>query len=248
MTLGLVSERSFKRHISDKIKDYWQSNNQHCITSLHTTMSSVFPPQDQRPLTAYQHRITTPHTQPSHLAKTRFTIIRLLTPIWWKKKACIFSKFTNFCLSKINKINPTLLSVVFSSHTHAYSWTGRRWLCDTHFGRPDLSTSENQYYSLPVIHSVGSDRGITHFFTATRYTTEGVGGKRTNEQYGLRSAPSARSVVWWPFFVQLFVHFVDYRWECIFREISTKLPGMPTHIDWSSLTASFCWPLSTQDC
>ena len=49
-------------------------------------------------------------------------------------------------------------------------------------------------------------------------------------------------------FVQIFVHFGDYRWECIFREISIKLPGMPTHLEWSSLTVSFCWPLSTQDC
>ena len=28
---------------------------------------------------------------------------------------------------------------------------------------------------------------------------------------------------------------------CIFREISSKLRGMPTHLDWSSLTADCCW-------
>ena len=39
--------------------------------------------------------------------------------------------------------------------------------------------------------SSGFRRGITHFFTATKNTTEGVEG-RTNEQYGLGSAPSAR--------------------------------------------------------
>ena len=35
---------------------------------------------------------------------------------------------------------------------------------------------------------------------------------------------------------------------CISSEISTKLLGMPTHPDWPSLTASFCWPLLTLDC
>ena len=45
--------------------------------------------------------------------------------------------------------------------------------------------------------------------------------------------------------------------ECISCEISTKLPGMPTHPDWPSLTASapylmptglFCCPVSTANC
>ena len=33
--------------------------------------------------------------------------------------------------------------------------------------------------------------------------------------------------------------------KCILCEISTKPRGMLTHLDWSSLTAPFCWPLST---
>ena len=41
--------------------------------------------------------------------------------------------------------------------------------------------------------SSGFCRGISHFFMATRNTTEGVGEK---EQYGLRSAPSARVILW----------------------------------------------------
>ena len=48
-------------------------------------------------------------TQPSHSAKKKFTSLRLLVPIWWKKKACIFSKSTNFYLSKINEIKPNSL-------------------------------------------------------------------------------------------------------------------------------------------
>ena len=83
-------------------------------------------------------------------------------------------------------------------------------------------------------------QGYHAFLYGHKKYDQGSGRKRINEHYGLRSAPSARRVVLWHFFVQIFVHFVDYRWECIFREISTKLLGMPTQIDWSSLTASFC--------
>ena len=86
------------------------------------------------------------------------------------------------------------------------------------------------------------------FICSHKKYNRGSQRKRTNEQHGLRSAPSARRVVLWNFFVQLFVHLVDYRWECIFREISTKLLEMPTHLGWSSLNASFSWPLSTEDC
>ena len=71
---------------------------------------------------------------------------------------------------------------------------------------------------------MGSDRGIIHFFTATRNTAEEVGEKWTNEQYGLRSAPSTRRVLrhFFFFFVQLFMHFVDYRGRIFFGETPTK--------------------------
>ena len=36
-----------------------------------------------------------------------------------------------------------------------------------------------------MIHIVGSDRGITHFFTATRNTTEGVGEKEQTNNMDL---------------------------------------------------------------
>ena len=53
----------------------------------------------------------------------------------------------------------------------------RRQMWYTPSAAPDTSTSLKQYYSWPVIHPVGSDRGITHFLTVTRNTTEGVGEK-----------------------------------------------------------------------
>ena len=106
---------------------------------------------------------------------------------------------------------------------------------------------------------MGSDRGITHFFTATRNTTEGVGErKRTNEQYGLWSAPSARRIVLWHFFfctafhafcrLSLGVYFsrnfskatrnANSSWlvfpHC-FLLLTVVDSGLLTHLDWSLL-------------
>ena len=82
--------------------------------------------------------------------------------------------------------------------------------------------------------SSGFRRGITHFFTATRNTTEGVGEKeQTNEQYGLGSVPSASRVVLWYVFVQLFVHFADYRGRIFFAKLLQRPRGIPTHL-WPS--------------
>ena len=57
--------------------------------------------------------------------------------------------------------------------------------------------------------SSGFHQGISHFFMATKNTTERV-ERRTNEQYGLGSTPSTRrGVLWW--FCAAFCAFVDYR-------------------------------------
>ena len=58
--------------------------------------------------------------------------------------------------------------------------------CDNTPCGHNTSTSSNNSV-LAGDSSCGSDRGITHFFKATRNTTEEVGEKeqRTNEQYGL---------------------------------------------------------------
>ena len=75
LTLGLVPERIFMRHVSDKIKDHWQPSNPHCITMLHTTKS---PDKEQ----------TYIHLPPD--------------PYLVKEKATIFSK-ANIYLFKTNK-------------------------------------------------------------------------------------------------------------------------------------------------
>ena len=113
------------------------------------------------------------------------------------------------------------------------------------FGRPEYINFFETILFMARDSSSGFRQRYHTFLYGHKKYNRGRGRKRTNEQYGLRSAPSARRVVLWHFLVQLFVHFVDYRWGCIFREISTKLLGMPTHLDWSSLTGPFCCPFST---
>ena len=75
----------------------------------------------------------------------------------------------------------------------------------------------------------------TFLFGHKKYNRE-CGRKRTNEQYGLRSAPSARRVVLWHFFVQLFVHFVDTgsvffaKFLQSYEECQLILTGLPAQI------------------
>ena len=94
--------------------------------------------------------------------------------------------------------------------------------------------------------SSGSDRGITHFFMATRNTTEGVGEKeqRTKKKRTMWALVNSKckkggSVTLHSMCI------CRLTLACISSEISSKPRGMPTHPDWPSLTASFCWPLST---
>ena len=96
----------------------------------------------------------------------------------------------------------------------------------------------------------GSDRGIAHFFMATRNTIKRVGGKRTNEQYAwVNSKCMKRSYV--KLCIPLCICRLTLAW--ISSKISTKLQGMPTHPYRSSLTAldhisskwSLRYPVST---
>ena len=96
--------------------------------------------------------------------------------------------------------------------------------------------------------SSGFQQGYHSFLYGHKKYNWGSGRKRTNEQYWLRSALSARRVVLWHFFVQLFMHLVDYRWECIFRETPTEATRNANSSLTILLTASFCWLLSTLDC
>ena len=86
----------------------------------------------------------------------------------------------------------------------------------------------------------GSDRGIAHFFIATRNTTKGEVRKRTNEQNTWVNSRCKRGVML--HCIPLCICRLTQAW--ISSEISTKLLGMPTYLDRSSLTALD--PLSCQ--
>ena len=82
--------------------------------------------------------------------------------------------------------------------------------------------------------SSGFRQGHHTFLYSHKKYNRGSERKRANEQYGLRSAPSARRIVLWHFFVQLFVHFVDYRGRIFFAKLLQKPLGMPIHLWLSS--------------
>ena len=82
-------------------------------------------------------------------------------------------------------------------------------------------------------HLSGSNRGIVHFFQATRNTIKGVRKKeQTNNMLGLTQMQEVK--LWHSAF--LCVCRLTLAW--ISSEISTKLLGMPTHLDRSSFTAA----------
>ena len=72
--------------------------------------------------------------------------------------------------------------------------------------------------------------GYFTFLYGRKKYNRGSGRKRTNEQNGLGSTQSARRVVLWH---PAFLCICRLSPACIFREISTKLQGMPTHF-WPS--------------
>ena len=94
--------------------------------------------------------------------------------------------------------------------------------------------------------------GVSHIFYGTRNTIKGVGGKnkeRTNNMAWVSSKCKKRSYV---ALHSLCICRLTLAW--ISSEISIKLLGMPTNLDWSSLTATglylmptglFCCPVST---
>ena len=87
-------------------------------------------------------------------------------------------------LSLLSAILGVMVIIVGSGHGNSSSKPGREWL---HFvtipPRPPRIRQLLRTISLLGRWSTsGSDRGIAHFFIATRNTIKGVGGKRTNEQ------------------------------------------------------------------
>ena len=104
-----------------------------------------------------------------------------------------------------------------------------------------------------MIHPVGSDRGITHFFTATKeiQLRESEKEKRTNEQYWLLSVLSARrAVLWYLAFLCIcrlsptciFAKFLQSYKDC--QLILTGLPSLLLYADRCPLwTANSSWPV-----
>ena len=101
------------------------------------------------------------------------------------------------------------------------------------FGRPEYINFLKPILFMARDSYSGFRQGYHTFLYGRKKYNRGSGRKRTNEQYGLRSTPSARRVVLWHFFVQLFVHFVDYRGRIFFAKLLQKPLGMPTHL-WPS--------------
>ena len=99
---------------------------------------------------------------------------------------------------------------------------------------PNTSTSNKPILYMARDSSSGFRQGHHTILDGHKKYNRGSGRNRTNEQYGLRSAPSARRVVMWHFFVQLFEHFVDYRGRIFFAKLLQKPQGMPTHLWLSS--------------
>ena len=100
--------------------------------------------------------------------------------------------------------------------------------------------------SWPVIHLVVR-WGISHVFTATRNTTEGVEEKeqRTNERYGFGSTQSARRVVLWHCIPCAGVHLLET--STSYQECQLIFDRIP-HCAWTLPHADCTLLLSVVDC
>ena len=96
---------------------------------------------------------------------------------------------------------------------------------------PEYVNFFNHFRSWPGSIS-GSDRCIAHIFIATRNTIKGVRGKRTNEQNSWVNSRCKKGVM--QHCIPLCICRLMLAW--ISSEISTKLLGMPTYLDRSSIT------------
>ena len=119
---------------------------------------------------------------------------------------------------------------------------------------PNTSISLN-HFNLGRWSSSGSDRGITHFFMATEIQSREREKKRKDKQTICAWVNSSARRLSCDTLHSLCICRLIL--VCISSEISTKLPGMQTHPDWPSLTASgpylmptglFCCLVSTAHC
>ena len=86
--------------------------------------------------------------------------------------------------------------------------------------------------------STGSDRGITHFFMTTRNTIKGVGEKNKEQMNNMAWVNSSARRLSCDTLHSLCICRLTLAW--ISSEISTKLLGMPTHLDSLLLDSISC--------
>ena len=109
------------------------------------------------------------------------------------------------------------------------------------FGQPRLINFFKPILFMASDSSSGFRRGISHFFTATKNTTERVGEKeQTNNMDVGQLQAQEREFVWR--FCAAFRAFVDYLERVFFAKLLQKPLGMSTHLWLSSVTASLSWP------
>ena len=111
------------------------------------------------------------------------------------------------------------------------------------------STSSNHFTLLGQWSTSGSDRGIAHFFTATRNAIEGVREKRTNEQYACvnSSAEGKLCNTAFPVFIcRLTLAWILAKILQRYEECQPILTGLP-HCGWtvSHADLSLCCLMST---
>ena len=110
-------------------------------------------------------------------------------------------------------------------------------------------------FQILVSESSGFDRSIAHFFTAQEIQSREWEKRTKNKRTIWAWVNSSARRLSCDTVHTLCICRLTLAW--ISSEISTKLQGMPTHLDWSSLTAAglylmptdlFCCPVSTPNC
>ena len=104
----------------------------------------------------------------------------------------------------------------------------------------------------------GSDRGIAHFFIATRNTIKGMGGKRTNKQTNnmssgwLKVQEEELCNIAFPMCIcRLTLAVISTENSTTHKECWLILTGLPhcywtiSHADWSLLLSGVDWPLAS---
>ena len=160
-----------------------------------------------------------------------------------KKNSCVFNKKETSQFYVVTQLYMCTNSHTSVAISHILKMISEYTYVIHPFGRPEYINFLKPILFMARDSSSGFQQGHHTFLYGHKKYNRGSGRKRTNEQYRLRSAPSARGVVLWHFFVQLF--FLTIAWSVFFAKLQQKPLRMPSHFWLSSFTASFCWPSNT---